>query len=1436
MDNAFAANVARLVAHGVEEVVAKSAITRFEGDGDAALDFLLDTEEGWQFAADVLLPQEFAAQLAAQPSAARSKLRKVFATGVGRDESALHLVVADIEGGASLRAAIVRLLVAKSADVDGLSAHGDTPLLLAVRAAGAAHCDDHLAVVSELLALHADPNLGDREGETPLMEAVCTEDVGCVRRLLSARADPLKRSAAGHSAKEFCENVCSNREISELLQAWEDLVAQDPSQGPQFFRLDSDKGSETPEGGKGDGSSSSEPAPPAEPKDRAEDGDPTSPKEPAPEEEVRASEERMAREKRQAEEEEARRAAEESQRELRAEACRRREEEEEEEARRHAAERRREEEEAAAEVQARQKAEEEAQRRREEEEARERAEAEEERKRLEETRRLAEDEAERQREVWDRVPPGEELAEAEAERKREEEMPDDGEKDLSKLSCEMLEATRAFLADSSSSADTALLSQLLGPACGEDLAAVATQLKIEGNVDCLLVKLVELPAAGSFVHELLAVNGDPNATNFMQESLLLLASRSAASTDFSDAPADRLVTVHCLLSGRADPNWQDSQGETPLMEAACAGDLELCQALAEARADILHESGSGASALGFAAEHPTVLRFLRDMLPPPAKVQVPEAAASEQVDQRKVDHVEGPAPAPEEFPSWLGGTEMASEAPTRPPRSKSFRPPVAPSLPEAAAMHNAKAVSAALAQLPAGGADVLNRVDADGYTPLHLCLLAPPLSQERLACAAQLETARLLIDAHARPDCPSQRGELPLQMAAAMPFNGKTMLRLLLQAKATVDGDADEEALFHRLQASRPKATSTTKRSGPSEREVLLRAAEAHDAQRVAELLESARDPDLADLEDADGHRPLHRCLLAPPHEGRWPALLQTMKVLLAARASPNAASRESETPLLLAIRSLGGALGDEGQRLQILRQLLKANADSNQGDLQDTTPLMEAVRAGDAEVCQLLLDRGCAADRCGGARGLSAIDAAWQPACPRAVRAVFEAQGLTPSSQREATGAHLDAAQSKVTLRHVSTLLERTVCVPVSACIRDVKKLIVRLTNRGSWRRVALLSECGRALCDSDSLGGRVLLLVADARSVEAQKAAEMLLPEEERWPKWSQEELSAEAARRGLSLQRCGEVPTRESLLACLLQVKKWESQPSAELRAEALRRGLPGESSTDRVELLELLLQDLCWEHMGQEALEEECRLQGIAQPEAQETQLLLRAMRSRLRQALRWSTLDTEKLREACEMRHMASQGCTRSQLLDSLKTFKVMPKPKPKPKPKPETRPPSRPAPPPRPSAASASSAGPPQVDEDGSVQYPDWMTDRVRRLCAKYPNFSGEFLQEMEDWQDQDVEMYLYSNGFLKPGKKKGRPRPAVPLSVHFAALGLEQTASATEVRKAYRRLALVYHPDKNPEDPEAAAETFRRLAEAYEALATHFSGPGGQPSSDVAG
>ena len=52
----------------------------------------------------------------------------------------------------------------------------------------------------------------------------------------------------------------------------------------------------------------------------------------------------------------------------------------------------------------------------------------------------------------------------------------------------------------------------------------------------------------------------------------------------------------------------------------------------------------------------------------------------------------------------------------------------------------------------------------------------------------------------------------------------------------------------------------------------------------------------------------------------------------------------------------------------------------------------------------------------------------------------------------------------------------------------------------------------------------------------------------------------------------------------------------------------------------------------------------------------------------------------------------------------------------------------------------------------------------------------------------------------------------------YYEVLGVEKTASAEEIKKAYRKKAIQYHPDKNPGDKEAE-EKFKEAAEAYEVL-----------------
>ena len=52
----------------------------------------------------------------------------------------------------------------------------------------------------------------------------------------------------------------------------------------------------------------------------------------------------------------------------------------------------------------------------------------------------------------------------------------------------------------------------------------------------------------------------------------------------------------------------------------------------------------------------------------------------------------------------------------------------------------------------------------------------------------------------------------------------------------------------------------------------------------------------------------------------------------------------------------------------------------------------------------------------------------------------------------------------------------------------------------------------------------------------------------------------------------------------------------------------------------------------------------------------------------------------------------------------------------------------------------------------------------------------------------------------------------------YYEVLGLERKADAEEIKKAYRKLAVKFHPDKNPGD-KAAEEKFKEIGEAYEVL-----------------
>uniref|UniRef100_A0A3P8UDL5 DnaJ heat shock protein family (Hsp40) member B6b n=1 Tax=Cynoglossus semilaevis TaxID=244447 RepID=A0A3P8UDL5_CYNSE len=62
----------------------------------------------------------------------------------------------------------------------------------------------------------------------------------------------------------------------------------------------------------------------------------------------------------------------------------------------------------------------------------------------------------------------------------------------------------------------------------------------------------------------------------------------------------------------------------------------------------------------------------------------------------------------------------------------------------------------------------------------------------------------------------------------------------------------------------------------------------------------------------------------------------------------------------------------------------------------------------------------------------------------------------------------------------------------------------------------------------------------------------------------------------------------------------------------------------------------------------------------------------------------------------------------------------------------------------------------------------------------------------------------------------------------YYQILGVPKGATQDDIKKAYRKLALKWHPDKNPDNKEEAERKFKELSEAYEVLSDEDKRRGG--------
>ncbi|KAI9717757.1 MAG: hypothetical protein M1812_004486 [Candelaria pacifica] len=126
-------------------------------------------------------------------------------------------------------------------------------------------------------------------------------------------------------------------------------------------------------------------------------------------------------------------------------------------------------------------------------------------------------------------------------------------------------------------------------------------------------------------------------------------------------------------------------------------------------------------------------------------------------------------------------------------------------------------------------------------------------------------------------------------------------------------------------------------------------------------------------------------------------------------------------------------------------------------------------------------------------------------------------------------------------------------------------------------------------------------------------------------------------------------------------------------------------------------------------------------------------------------------------------------------------------------------------------------------------QYKSAIADCTRALeldptYLKARKTKAKALGESGDWDEAVREFKsIAENNPSEPGIQKEVRNAELELKKakrkdYYKILGVEKEANDNEIKKAYRKLAIVHHPDKNPDDEEAASR-FKEIGEAYETL-----------------
>ncbi|XP_010423753.1 PREDICTED: dnaJ protein P58IPK homolog [Camelina sativa] len=118
--------------------------------------------------------------------------------------------------------------------------------------------------------------------------------------------------------------------------------------------------------------------------------------------------------------------------------------------------------------------------------------------------------------------------------------------------------------------------------------------------------------------------------------------------------------------------------------------------------------------------------------------------------------------------------------------------------------------------------------------------------------------------------------------------------------------------------------------------------------------------------------------------------------------------------------------------------------------------------------------------------------------------------------------------------------------------------------------------------------------------------------------------------------------------------------------------------------------------------------------------------------------------------------------------------------------------------------------------------------------CNEALNIDGELIEALhqrgeaklllEDWEGavEDLKQAAQNSQDMEIHEALGRAEKALKMSKRkdwYKILGISKTASISEIKRAYKKLALQWHPDKNVDNREEAENKFREIAAAYEIL-----------------